>query len=162
MSYDSDKSLLEAILAGDGKYHRPASVGRNNSTVLRLQEPVGYDFLRPSNIERMKAKITSQVGPMLFDFMDEVRKSYFTMASAKSMYVNPHDAAVVQHRVSVLSDMTVAHAMQRHVALYNLHEMRNPIAMERDHYINLNSVPSVVGQYNRTRLVMPRSDRGTL
>jgi hypothetical protein len=163
MSYDKDKSLLEAILAGDGRYHRPLSVGRNNSDVLRCQEPVGYEFLRPSNIQRMKAKLMSQVvGPLLFDFMDEVRKSYFTMASSKSMYVDPNEASAVRHLVTVISDKTVAHALQRQVALYNLHQRRNPIAMERDQQINLNSLPTGGQQYNRSRLAIPRSDRGTL
>jgi hypothetical protein len=163
MSYDKDKSLLEAILAGDGKYHQPVSVARNNTDVLRSQEPVGYEFLRPSNIQRMRNKVTSQVGPMHFDFMEEVKRSYFTMASSKTVYIDPANTAYVQHRVGILSDLTIAQALKRHVALHNMHQMRNPIAMEKDqYYINLNSRPSGSPQYNRNRNVMIRSDRGTL
>lgn len=140
-----DKSILGRVLNADTSYTNPMSLMRDNETIYKAQEPVGYEFLRPSNIRSIMIDAKNFV-PRLdeSEALAEIKRTFFDFGSSRSVHVDPTDKATIKKRVRLLNSMAVAQIKARIGAQNSLHSARNLLKVETDRRIHSNPAPELL------------------
>ena len=116
-------SLLYKFIDGT-KYTGRTAVGRkNNDSVLKYQEPVGYRYFSYVNIERLLAALRPVHPAVVFsDIQQLMLDTFYHSGSSYAQYVNADDEARVSASVNMLNKITLKETNKRFGNNLNLHE----------------------------------------
>jgi hypothetical protein len=150
-------SLLESVLNSDRRYNNRLAGSRHNDVILMHQEPVGYAFLRVTNVNTLVQQIVqANPGTRPEDAMELIQSCFFEMGTREGVFGVIDGDAPDQLALAVasLNKAVMIKARAKFGAQQRLHERHQYATLQTQSAIHSNPQANVWSgghSYSNTR-----------